>query len=303
MAVAVLPLLAGMKTLYSWSRPGQTDSVILSKHLYLNPGFFIARTISYFVCWLILVHLLNKWSRDEDAGGNTSIWARFEGLSGGGLVLYGFTVTFASVDWVMSLEPRWYSTIYGMLFMVGQALAALAFAITVLVWLSDTKPLSEAVRPSYFQDLGSFLLAFVMLWAYLEFSQFLIIWGGNLSEEIPWYIRRMQGTWGRVGLLLVLLNFALPFFLLLFRNVKRRTSSLLFVAALVLVMRLVDMYWMVLPAFGGGDVHLTWLNVLLPFGMGGIWLAYFTWQLQQMPILPVHDPRMEGVATHVIEHG
>ena len=303
MAVAVLPLLAGMKTLYSWSRPGQTDSVILSKHLYLNPGFFIARTIFYFVCWLILVHLLNKWSRDEDAGGNASLWARFEGLSGGGLVLYGFTVTFASVDWVMSLEPRWYSTIYGMLFMVGQALAALAFAITVLVWLSDTKPLSEAVRPSYFQDLGSFLLAFVMLWAYLEFSQFLIIWGGNLSEEIPWYIRRMQGTWGRVGMLLVLLNFALPFFLLLFRNVKRRTSSLLFVAALVLVMRLVDMYWMVLPAFGGGDVHLTWLNVLLPFGMGGIWLAYFTWQLQQMPILPVHDPRMEGVATHVIEHG
>jgi hypothetical protein len=141
----------------------------------------------------------------------------------------------------MSLEPRWYSTIYGLLFMVGQALAALAFSITVLIWLSGSEPLSEAVRPSYFQDLGSFLLAFVMLWAYLEFSQFLIIWGGNLSEEIPWYIRRMQGIWGRVGLLLVLLNFALPFFLLLFRNVKRRTGSLLLVAALVLVMRLVDM--------------------------------------------------------------
>jgi hypothetical protein len=303
MAVAVLPLLAGMKTLYSWSRPGQTDSVILSKHLYLNPGFFVARTIFYFACWFLLTHFINKWSRNEDVNGNASLWARLEGLSGGGLVLYGFTVTFASVDWVMSLEPRWYSTIYGMLFMVGQALAGLAFAIMVLVWLSDRKPLSEAVRPSYFQDLGSFLLAFVMLWAYLEFSQFLIIWGGNLSEEIPWYIRRMQGTWGRVGLLLVLLNFALPFFLLLFRNVKRRTGSLLLVAGLVLVMRLVDMYWMVLPAFGGGDVHVTWMNILLPFGMGGIWLAYFSWQLQQMPILPVHDPRMEGVAAHAIEHG
>ena len=303
MAVAVLPLLAGMKWLYSWSRPGQTDSVILSKHLYLNPGFFIGRTIFYFACWFLLVHLLNKWSRNEDAGGNASLWARLEGLSGGGLVLYGFTVTFASVDWVMSLEPRWYSTIYGMLFIVGQALAALAFSIMALIRLSSREPLSQAVRPSYFQDLGSFLLAFVMLWAYLEFSQFLIIWGGNLSEEIPWYIRRMQGTWGRVGLLLVLLNFALPFFLLLFRNVKRRTGSLLLVAGLVLVMRLVDMYWMVLPAFGGGDVHVTWMNILLPFGMGGIWLAYFSWQLQQMPILPVHDPRMEGVAEHVIEHG
>jgi hypothetical protein len=303
MAVAVLPLLAGMKSLYSWSQPGQSDPVIVAKHLYLNSGFFIARTIFYFACWFFLVYLLNKLSRAEDAGGNVSLWARIEGLSGGGLVLYGLTVTFASVDWVMSLEPRWYSTIYGLLFMVGQALAALAFSIMVLIWLSDRKPLSEVVRPSYFQDLGSFLLAFVMLWAYLEFSQFLIIWGGNLNEEIPWYIRRMQGTWGHIGLLLVLLNFALPFFLLLFRNVKRRTRSLLLVAGLVLLMRLVDMYWMVLPAFGGGDVRLTWMNVLLPFGMGGVWLAYFTWQLQQMPILPVHDPRMEGVAEHVVEHG
>ena len=303
MAVAALPLLAGMKTLYSWSLPGQTDPVILAKHLYLNSGFFVARTIFYFACWFFLVYQLNKFSRAEDTGGNASLWLRLEGLSGGGLVLYGFTVTFASVDWVMSLEPRWFSTIYGLLFMVGQALAALAFAIMVLIWLSDREPLSEVVRPSYFQDLGSFLLTFVMLWAYLEFSQFLIIWGGNLSEEIPWYLRRMQGAWGHIGLLLVLLNFALPFFLLLFRDVKRRTGSLLLVAALVLVMRLVDMYWMVLPAFGGGNVHLTWMNLLLPCGMGGIWFAYFVWQLQQMPILPVHDPRMEGVAEHAVEHG
>ena len=303
MAVAVLPLLAGMKRLYVWSRPGQSDPVVLAKHLYLNTDFFIGRTIFYFACWFVLTHLLNKWSRAEDAGGNASLWTRMEGLSGGGLVLYGLTVTFASVDWVMSLEPRWYSTIYGLLFMVGQALAALAFSITVLIWLSRREPLSEVVRTSYFQDLGSFLLAFVMLWAYLEFSQFLIIWGGNLSEEIPWYIRRMQGTWGTVGLLLVLLNFALPFFLLLFRNVKRRTGALILVAGLVLVMRLVDMDWMVLPAFGGGDARLTWMNVLLPFGMGGIWLAYFTWQVQQLPVLPVHDPRMEGVAQHAVEHG
>src|SRR6202045_2254661 len=158
MAVAALPLLLGMRTIYSWSRPGQSDPVILAKHLYLNSAFFIARTIFYFACWFMLVYLLNKWSREEDAGGNASLWARMEGLSGGGLVLYGLTVTFASIDWVMSLEPRWYSTIYGLLFMVGQALAALAFSLTVLIWLSDREPLSEVVRPSYFQDLGSFLL-------------------------------------------------------------------------------------------------------------------------------------------------
>jgi hypothetical protein len=303
MAVAAVPLLFGMKSLYSWSRPEETDPIVVAKRMYLNPAFFTARTIFYFACWFALAYFLNKWSRAEDVEGNPSLWMRIEGLSGGGLVLYGLTVTFASVDWVMSLEPRWYSTIYGLLFMVGQALAALAFSITVLIWLSDRVPLSEVVRPSHFQDLGSFLLMFVMLWAYLEFSQFLIIWGGNLSDEIPWYIRRMQGAWGTVGLLLVFLNFALPFFLLLFRNVKRRTGSLLIVAGLVLVMRLVDMYWMVLPAFGGGNVHLTWMNVLLPLGMGGIWFAYFARELQRLPILPVHDPRREGFAEHAAEHG
>src|SRR6202051_5112417 len=238
MAVAALPLLAGMRSVYIWSRPGQTDPVILAKQSYLNPEFFIARMLFYFAIWFTLEFFLNKWSRQEDAGeAGLPLWMRLEGLSGIGLVLYGFTVTFASVDWVMSLEPRWYSTIYGMLFMVGQALAPMAFSITCLLWHSESQPLSQFVRHSHFQDLGSFLLTFVMLWAYLEFSQFLIIWGGNLKEEIPWYLRRMQGTWGHVGLLLILLNFALPFFLLLFRDAKRRKGSLLLVAGLVLLMR------------------------------------------------------------------
>jgi hypothetical protein len=303
MAVAALPLLFGMKSLYVWSRPDQADPVILAKRLYLNAGFFTGRMIFYFACWFALTYLLNRWSRAEDAGGSASLWVRMESLSGGGLVLYGLTVTFASVDWVMSLEPRWYSTIYGLLFMVGQALAAMAFSVTVLIWLSESELLSEIVKPSHLQDLGSFLLTFVMLWAYLEFSQYLIIWGGNLSEEIPWYLRRMQGAWGQVGLLLVLLNFVLPFFLLLFRDVKRRKHPLLIVAELVLLMRLVDMYWMVLPAFGGGNARLTWLNLELPLGMGGIWMAYFIWQLRRLPMLPVNDPRMKGVAEHAVEHG
>ncbi len=304
MAIAALPLVAGMKTLYSWSLPGQTDPVILAKHGYLNPQFFIVRMVFYFAVWFTLAHFLNKWSRQEDAGGaGLALWMRLEGLSGIGLVIYGFTVTFASIDWVMSLEPQWYSTIYGLLFMVSQALTALAFSIAILVWLSGRKPLSDVVRPAQFQDLGSFLLTFVMLWAYLEFSQFLIIWRGNLSEEIPWYIRRMEGIWGSVGLFLIVLSFFFPLFLLLFRDVKRRAGSLLIVALLVLVMRLLDMYWMVLPAFGGGKVSLTWMDVALPLGMGGIWFAYFLWQLQRMPILPVHDPRMEEIAAQAVEHG
>jgi hypothetical protein len=307
MAVAALPLLAGMRTLYSWSRPGQTDPVVLSKQLYLNPTFFVVRMILYFLVWFTLAYFLNKWSREEDAGeAGLKLWMHMEGLSGIGLVIYGLTVTFASVDWVMSLEPQWYSTIYGLLFMVSQALTALAFATTILIWLSERKPLSQVVRPAQFQDLGSFLLTFVMLWAYMEFSQFLIIWGGNLTSEIPWYLRRMEGVWGNIGLLLVIMSFFFPFFLLLFRHVKRRMRSLLIVALLILMMRLVDMYWMVLPAFGGGNVRLSWMNVALPLGMGGLWFAHFLWQLQRMPILPVHDPRMEEItqqAQQAVEHG
>ena len=136
----------------------------------------------------------------------------------------------------------------------------------------------------------------------MEFSQFLIIWGGNLSDEIPWYIRRMQGVWGGVGLTLVILNFFLPFFLLLFRHLKRRTRSLLIVTLLVLLMRLVDMYWMVLPAFGGGSIRVTWMDVALPLGMGAVWFAYFIWQLQRLPLLPAHDPRMEEIIAQAVEH-
>ncbi|HWZ54847.1 MAG TPA: hypothetical protein VNZ63_02185 [Verrucomicrobiae bacterium] len=304
MAVAALPVLVGMKSLYSWARPDQDDPVILAKHFYLNPQFFVVRMVIYFAVWLTLAYFLNKWSREEDAGeAGLQLWMRLEGLSGIGLVIYGLTVTFASVDWAMSLEPRWFSTIYGLLFMVGQALSALALAVLVLIWLSDRKPLSQIVRQSHFQDLGSFLLTFVMLWAYLEFSQWLIIWGGNLTDEIPWYLRRLEGVWGSVALLLIILGFFLPFFLLLFRNVKRKTRSLLIVAPLILLMRLVDMYWTILPAFGGGKIHLSWMDVALPLGMGGIWLGYFLWQLQRMPILPVHDPRMEGAAEEAIGHG
>ncbi len=305
MAVAALPILAGMKSLYVWARAEQTDPVIVAKHAYLNLPFFVVRMVFYFACWFTLAHFLNKWSREEERGVNLPQWVRLEGLSGGGLVLFGFTLNFAAVDWVMSLEPRWYSTIYGLLLMIGMTLTAMAFALIVLIWLSEKEPLSKVVTPANFQDLGSILLMFVMLWAYLEFSQYLIIWGENLTEEIPWYLRRLQGGWGVVGLALVLLNFALPFSLLLFRHIKRRMHSLLIVATLVLVMRLVDMCWMVLPAFSDSQPawRLALTIVFLSLGMGGLWLAYFGWQLQQLPLLPANDPRMEGAIERAVEQG
>jgi hypothetical protein len=302
MALAVLPLVGGMRVLYAWSRPGETDPLILAKRFYLNSGFYIGRLVFYFAVWFLLTYLLDKWSKSLDRSFDVSTWVWMQNWCAAGLLLYGLTITFASIDWVMSLEPHWFSTIYGLIFMVSEALTAMAFIITMLVWLSGREPLRSVVTPSHFQDLGGFLLTFVMLWAYLDFSQFLIIWGGNLSDEIPWYVRRMRGGWGWIGVGLIVVSFFLPFFLLLFRYVKRRRGALLAVAGIVLAMRLVDMYWMVLPAFGGG-IHITWMNVALPFGLGGIWFAYFGRQLEKLPILPVNDPRMKGEAEHAVEHG
>ena len=306
MAVAALPILIGMKSLYVWARPGQTDPLIVGKHAYLNPAFFTVRMVFYFACWFTLAYFLNKWSREEDREGSPPLWLRMESFSGGGLVLFGFTLNFAAVDWVMSLEPRWYSTIYGLLLMTGMTLGAMAFVIIVLVWLSDKSPLAEIVTPLSLGDLGSFLLMFVMLWAYLQFAQYLIIWGENLSGEIPWYLRRLQGGWGMVGLALIFLNFALPFFLLLFRHVKRRVNSLLIVASLVFAMRIVDLCWMVFPAFSGDSQpawRLAWMVALLTLGVGALWFGYFTLQLQRMPLLPVNDPRMKEALEHAVEQG
>ena len=300
MTVAVVPLLAGAARLYPWAgaRPGAVE--LGEKSAYLNVPFFLARTAAYFAVWHVLARLLDKWSREEETSGAPD--ARPEGLSGPGLVLYGLTVTFASVDWVMSLEPHWSSTIYGITFMVGQVLATLALAILFLAALGRYEPLSDVLEPSHFHDLGNLMLAFVMLWAYVSFSQYLIIWSGNLPEEVTWYARRTEGGWGWFPVILILFHFALPFVLLLQREVKRRARVLTAVAAAMILMRLVDLVWIVEPAFHRSPAEAHWLDLLLPVGMGGIWLGVFGWQLGKRPLLPL---RGRGLPARALEeaHG
>jgi hypothetical protein len=230
-------------------------------------------------------------SLEQDRTAEPSIQRRMQVLSGPGLLLYGFTVTFASIDWAMSLEPHWFSTIYGMIFMVGQGLATLAFVIAVLVLLSRHAPLSEALTALHFHDLGNLMFAFVMLWGYVSFSQFLIIWSGNLPEEIPWYLARLRGGWQWVALILLLFHFFLPFVLLLMRGVKRRREALARVAVAVLALRLVDMFWLVAPAFHPEGFTIHWMDLAAPVGLGGLWLAAFFSNLKRAPLLPLHDPR------------
>jgi hypothetical protein len=223
---------------------------------------------------------------------------RLEALSGPGLVLYGGTVTFASIDWVMSLEPHWYSTIYGLLFIVGQALTTLAFAIVVLSLLAEQKPLSEVVTATHFHDLGNLLLAFIMLWAYVTVSQYLIIWSGNLAEEVPWYLQRARGGWEWLGLSLIVFHFIIPFVLLLSRNTKRRKHVLARVAGAVLFMRFVDLFWLIAPSFPNEGLCIHWMDVIAPIGIGGVWLAVFCQRLKGRSLLPLHDPSLGGVLEH-----
>jgi hypothetical protein len=300
MAVLFVPVLFGLSRLYVWAQPAavNADPILRYKRPYLNPTFFTGRAIFYFAVWMLLAFLLNRWSFEQDRTGEPGLTKRLEALSGPGLILYGLTVTFASVDWVMSLEPHWFSTIYGMLFMVVQALAAMAFVIVVAQMLSGRPPLSEVATPADFNDLGNLLLTFVMLWAYLAFSQFLIIWSGNLKDEIPWYASRATGGWARLAVVLIIFHFAVPFLLLLSRNVKRRRRVLSVVAGALIFMGWVDMYWLMVPAFAPDRPRIHWMDLAAAIGIGGIWLAAFLSELKGRPLVPLHDPRLQEAAEH-----
>jgi hypothetical protein len=298
MGLLVIPLLVSLPRLYSWATPGAEAGFPPFKRLYLSMPFYLSRTVIYFAAWVALAYFLNKWSAEQDRTGEPGILRRLQNLSGPGLLIYGLTVTYACVDWAMSLEPKWFSTIYGMIFMVTQALSAMALVTVMVMLLSNRKPLSEIVTPLLFNDFGNLLLTFTMLWAYLSFSQYLIIWSGNLQDEIPWYVVRASGGWAWVALALIVFHFAVPFVLLLMRFIKRRARILAAVAAGLIVMSVIDIFWLTVPAFErtGPQFHLMDWGIVI--GMGGLWIWVFLSQLRTKPLLPLHDPRLEEVLHH-----
>ena len=298
-----LPLLFGLHDLYEWTHHDvvAADPILSGKARYLNTPFFLARTVLYFAVWNAIAYFLNRWSLEQDRSPDPRIAQRMQMLSAGGLVAYGLTITFASFDWVMSLDPHWFSTIYGVLFMGGQGLTALAFLIIALAWLSRREPLNTIVVPAHFHDLGNLMLAFVMLWAYFSFSQYLIIYSGNLPEEITWYTRRLFTGWRVIGIGLVVFHFALPFLILLSRAVKRNPQLLVKVAIGVIVVRLIDLFWLIAPELHRDGFVLSWLDVLLPVSLGCVWLGCFIWQLRGRPLLPLHDPQFHEALGPIID--
>ena len=300
-ALAFLPLIFGMHRLYEWTHADAVahDELLQKKTFYLNTPFFLARTAIAFAAWMLIAYFLNRWSREQDThADHKAVDRKLQLLSGGGLVVYALTTTFTSVDWVMSLEPHWYSTMYGVIFMVSQALGALALATLAIVRISDKQPLSEFLGGRILHDLGKMLFAFTMIWAYVNFSQYLIVWSGNLPEEITWYLARFRGGWGYVGAAVLLFHFVVPFLLLLSRKANRDPKTLTLAAVLLVVMRFVDISWLVLPAFSAGKFSFSYMDFSLPLGLGGIWLSFYARQLATRPLLPVNDPGFEEALAH-----
>lgn len=300
MAVLFLPFLFGMQELYLWARPEVVaqDAVLQHKQLYLNEPFFWIRAAFFFLLWFSFGFFLNKWSVEQDRTGNVRLSDKLRNISGPCLVFYVLTMTFASIDWVMSLEPHWFSTIFGFVFVIGQGLSTLAFAAIVVGKLSGKKPISEVIQKKHFHDLGNLMLAFVALWAYVNVSQFLIIWAGNLPEEIPWYLHRSHGGWEWLSLGVVIFHFAVPFALLLSRRNKQNMQVLSSIAIAIIVVRFFDLFWIVAPNFHQHGISVHWLDIAAPVGIGGLWVATFIWQLKGRALLPFNDPRLKEVFAH-----
>lgn len=289
-----VPVLLALPELYSWARPeAASDPILAGKAPYLNQPFFIARAIFYFAVWSGLAAMLRSRSLEQDRTGDAALFRRMQRLAGPALGIYALTATFAAVDWIMSLDPHWFSSLFGVYFIGGHGVSAFVFIVLSALYLSRRPPLDQALRPKHFQDYGKLLLAFVMLWAYFAISQLLIIWSGNLAEEVTWYVERTHGAWKYLSIALALFHFVLPFLLLLSRDLKRSARRLALVALLLLVMRWFDLFWQTAPVFQHHGLNFHWLDLATLLAVGGFWLAFFVTLLRRRSLLPVNDPFLD----------
>ena len=307
LALLFIPIILGMHKLYIWAQPlDQIADKHLHEHLkditktYLTTNGFVIRAIFYFAIWNLLSYLLSHWSRQTDRAGAPDNTERFKAVAGPGLILYGFTISFAAIDWVMSLDPSWISTIFGLVILIGEVLSAMCFAVVVERILFNYKPMSEMLSPDFVHDHGKWMLTFVMVWAYFNYSQWLIIWAGNLPSEITYYMRRLNGGWGYVGLFIVIFHFAIPFGTLLSRPFKRNIRKLVWLAVWLMLMRYLDLFWIIEPNFST-TFQVTVADIVVPIAIGGFWLAYFFRNLGSLPLLPLYDPSA-GEVLHPQHH-
>ncbi len=304
-----LPIMFGITNLYEWTHLAD-DPAVQWRQPYLSVEWWIFRACFYFLLLYLMSYFLNKWSFQQDRADNYETALKLSQdaskFSGPTMVFYVLAVSFAAIDWVMTLDPHWYSTMWGLLFTAGWGLSCFCFSVTILAVLANKAPMNRVLNSRHFHDIGKLMLALVMVWAYFNFSQFLIIWSGNLPEETKWYLARWEGTWGIIGIGLIILHFAFPFLILLSRDIKRDAKRLAMLAIFILVLRLIDMYYLIGPSprigTHGNELDFinsfSWMDIAAPIGIGGIWLWYFFGQLIKHPLVPVNEPFLENAIKH-----
>lgn len=304
--ILFIPIIAGVSYLYKWNHLAG-DRIVEWRGWYLTWEGWGIRAVVYFIILWVMQFLLSRWSARMDASANytdaSKHLERASRFSGPSLVIYAIVVSFAAIDWTMTLDPHWFSTIWGLLYVVGWALACFSFVIALFAAMSDKEPLNKILGKKHFHDIGKLMLALVMVWAYFNFSQFLIIWSGNIPEETPWYLKRMEGIWGAIGIILIVFHFAVPFLILLSRDLKRNAKYLALVGVFILLMRLLDIFYHIAPSphatEGGADMDAFWILYLVgPIAVGGIWMWSFFGELQKRPMMPAMDPFFEDAVEH-----
>jgi hypothetical protein len=314
LAVLFVPIIFGMPSLYTGNHEavggwpgwlyydGPDAHLRAMSHSYLTHGGYILRAIVYFAIWLIIGFLLVRKSAKQDNPPVQNLSPQFRHIAAPGLILYAFTITFAVIDWVMSLDPHWISTIYGFIFIAGELISAICVMVIVETMMSRHEPTASLLKAKEVHDHGKLMLTFIMLWAYFSFSQLLIIWAGNLPMEIRFFTRRLYSGWQEVALALVVLHFFVPFFMLLSRSFKRNPHKLVWLAGWLLFMRFVDLFWYIEPNFHKnvlGGLSGYWLDLVVPIAIGGLWLALFFRNLRTRPLLPAYDMHAQEFLEYV----
>ena len=306
MALLFVPVALGLGSLYSWTNADYLAAhpIVASKTLYLNVPFFLGRSAFYFVVWALGAWYFFKRSKDQDDNAEEAAKIGFNLKKMGGfwIAIHIMTVTFAMIDWSMSLTPEFFSGIYPVIYMIGQAITAVCFVIFITVWLAGrSAQIDELLTSKRLQDLGNFLMAFTMFWAYTSFAQLIILWSNNIVETNPYYLLRFGPLWKGVGLFLMFFGFFAPFLILFSRWVKRKRSALVLVAVWAIIVRFTDVFFFIVPNYERSGFQLTLMDAGALLGIGGLWLAAFAYLYSSRPVLPVNDPRLAQHEEHAHE--
>ncbi|MBK7142327.1 MAG: hypothetical protein IPH75_09630 [bacterium] len=301
MAALFIPALIGMHSLYHWSHADAVahDALLQAKSGYLNQTFFIIRTVFFFAIWSLLAIKLHKLSLKQDKGDTQAIGDAMRKTSAWGMLLFAVTVTYAGYDWLMSLNPHWFSTIFGVYFFAGGLLSVIAFMTLIALALRRKGILADTITVEHYHDLGKLMFAFTVFWTYIGFSQYFLIWYGNVPEETVWYLARWEGSWQFVSMVILFGHFVLPFVALLFRATKRTPIALTLIGCWILLMHWVDMYWLVYPTLLKEGASINWIEPATMLFIGGVFLWGFWGRFSRHPLIPVQDPKLAGSINHV----